>query len=196
MHRHWTISGIVVIAVVSCLYLAASRQQEPIYGGNTVTHWLDAGYEDCSMAFHEIGPPALPFILTAFGRAETSRAVRPLPPAAWKRIPGLKRLFPPIPEHNLDEDRVCSLALELGPRTIPMLAQELDNRHANVRAVSARALGIWRQRGKDIQVALPALGHALNDPSAPVRMWAGRALRSTASQAVTAGNSQVSRSRE
>jgi hypothetical protein len=196
MHRHWTISAIALIVVVSCLYVAASRQQEPIYGGKTVTHWLDAGYEDCSMAFHEIGPPALPFILTAFGRAETSRAVRPLPPAAWKRIPGLKRLFPHIPEHNLDEDRVCSLALELGPRTIPMLAHELENRHANVRAVSASALSIWRDRGKDIRVALPTLTRALNDPSAPVRMWAARALRSTASLARTAGSPEVSPSLE
>jgi len=196
MHRHWTISGVVLIVVVSCLYLAASPQQEPMYGGKTVTQWLDAGYEDCSMALHEIGPPALPFILTTFGRVETSVSLGRLRSGAWKTIPNLKSFFPHVPVHNLDEDRVCSLVLELGPRTIPMLAQELDNRHANVRAVSARALGIWRERGKDIQVALPALGHALNDPSAPVRMWAARALRSTASLAVTAGNSQVSRSRE
>ncbi|HTL17789.1 MAG TPA: HEAT repeat domain-containing protein [Patescibacteria group bacterium] len=195
MHRHWTISGIVLLAVVSCLYLAASRQQEPMYGGKTVTQWLDAGYEDCSMALHEIGPPALPFILTTFGRAETPRMFGPLA-GAWKRFPGLRSFFPHIPKHNLDEDRVCSLVLELGPRTISTLAHELENRHANVRAVSARALAIWCERGKDIRVALPALGHACNDPSAPVRMWAAHALRSTASLAVTVRTSEVSRSHE
>src|SRR6476659_11223426 len=103
MHRHWTISGIVLLAVVSGFYMAASRQQEPLSAGNTVSQWLDAGYEDCSMALHEIGPPALPFILTAFGRAETSRAFGPLRPGAWKKIPGLRNFFFQTPVHNLDE---------------------------------------------------------------------------------------------
>jgi hypothetical protein len=195
MHRHWTISGIVLLAAVFGIYMAASRPKEPLHAGKTVTQWLDAGYEDCSMALYEIGPPALPFILTTFGRAETPRMFGPFA-GACKRFPGLRSFFPHLPEHNLDEDRVCSLLLELGPRTIPMLAHELENRHANVRAISARTLSIWRERGKDIRVALPALGHACNDPSAPVRMWAAHALRSTASLAVTAGTSEVSRSHE
>src|SRR5678809_184905 len=153
MHRHWTISGIVLLAAVFGIYMAASRPKEPLHAGKTVTQWLDAGYEDCSMALYEIGPPALPFILTTFGRAETPRMFGPFA-GACKRFPGLRSFFPHLPEHNLDEDRVCSLLLELGPRTIPMLAHELENRHANVRAISARTLGIWRERGKDIRVAL------------------------------------------
>jgi len=38
-----------------------SQPAEPAYAGKTVDEWLDAGYEDASMALHEIGTPAMPY---------------------------------------------------------------------------------------------------------------------------------------
>jgi hypothetical protein len=190
MRRPWITIVIILLGMTSILCLTSSRGREPLYGSKTVTQWLDAGYEDCATALQEIGPPALPFILTSFGRTEQPAAFVP----GWTRISSaFRNLFQKAPACNLDENRVCSLTLELGPRTIPMLAQELENRHANVRAVSARSLSIWRDQGKDIHVAIRQLKQALNDPSPAVRTWAARALHSDARPAGESTGTSASR---
>jgi hypothetical protein len=171
MGRQWTITGLIPLGTALVLWLSSAIPKEPHYGGKTVTQWLDAGYEDCSMALQEIGPAALPFILNRMARAEPPRIT-------WLRWARRWNFYQKTPACNLDENRVCSLALELGPKTIPLLAQGLESRHANIRAVSARALSIWRDRGKNIQVAVPVLTRALKDANPPVRMWAARALGS------------------
>jgi len=175
MPRQWTILGLILSGTALSFWLASSPEREPVHAGKKVTQWLDAGYEDCANALQEIGPPALPFILTHFGGSEPWSGRLP---SAW-RSATLRRwnFFRKTPACNLDEDRVCSLTLELGPGTIPILARELENRRANVRSVSARALSLWRDQGKDIRVAVPWLNQALNDPSPRVRMWSARALR-------------------
>lgn len=158
MHRCWIIRPIIVVATVALGACGCGRKAEPVYSGKPVTEWLNAGQEDLCQAVHEIGLPALPFILNKLAREDPQFGANSAYRRAWRNIPAtLRRLLPPPGPTNFDEDRACTAILELGPATIPSLIQSLDSPNLAVREVSIDVLGRLGQRGKNIHAALPAL---------------------------------------
>jgi len=177
MHRHGLIAGLFLLGMVSSAWLAITHPQEPSYAGKTVNQWLDSGFEDASMALHEIGPAALPFILARLNRETTGLGLWSNYERARRQLPHcVGRFFRKRSTSNFDEARACGLALELGPKVIPVLALDLQNSNPKVRELSAHVLGMWHDRGKDSRVASPFLIRALQDSSPDVRKWASHAL--------------------
>jgi hypothetical protein len=157
--------------------MAISQRAEPTYSGKTVNQWLDAGYEDALMALHEIGPPALPYVLSKLAREDPRYGSLAIYGKFWKRTPALLRQLVSKPRPtNFDETRAYGALMELGPRIIPLLSSELQCRNPAVREVSAHVLGAFCQRHKDIQRAVPVLTKALQDPNGDVRKRAAWAL--------------------
>jgi hypothetical protein len=177
MHRDWPTAGLFLLGIVSSVCLAISHPREPAYAGKTVNQWLDAGFEDTSLAMHEIGPPALPFILARLSRETSAQWFWSAYEKKRKQLPDcIGRLLPRKRTSNIDEARACALALELGPKVIPVLAHDLQHRNSNVRELSAHVLRVWHDRGKDIHVASPYLIRATQDSSPAVRNRAVEAL--------------------
>ena len=76
------------------------------------------------MGLHELGPPAVPFVLAKLAREDprygTGRRYREL----WRKMPPpIRRVLPKPADANFDELRACSLLLEIGPQIIPALAE-------------------------------------------------------------------------
>jgi hypothetical protein len=176
MRRYWVIAVLVLLGLSSIEIVLVPQAREPVYAGKTVSHWLDAGYEDASMAVQEIGPAAVPFVLAKLAREDprygSSRRYRQI----WRMLPrGLRDIVPKPNAANFDELRACSTLLELGPPIVPFLTNGLAHHNTAVRKTCARALGYLRARGQDIRSAFPALKAALQDPNAEVRaaaVWA------------------------
>jgi hypothetical protein len=177
MRRQWLTTGLFLLGIVLSVYLAVTHPREPTYAGKTVNQWLDAGFEDASMALHEIGPPSLPFILARLNRETTRQGFWSNYERARKQVPHcVGRFLPKRSTSNFDEERACGLTLELGPKVIPVLAHDLQNSNSKVRELGAHVLAVWHDRGKDIQVASPFLIRAMQDSSPDVRKWATHAL--------------------
>lgn len=177
MRRLYIIAGLSATALVLVATLVMARTPAPVYGGKTVEQWLNAGQEDACFALHEIGPVALPYVMAKLAREDpidgTSQKYRRL----WAGAPSVVREFLPKPSaSNFDQTRACMALLELGPKTIPDLARYLDSKNPAVRSASAEALGLWRERGKSIEVAGTSLRKAIIDPDARVSMMAAHAL--------------------
>ncbi len=170
-----------VLLLVSCVavtvLLYRSAPAEPIYEGKPVGQWLDSGFEDAARVLYDVGPPAAQSIFeklkrehAAFGRWGRYRSV-------WEKLPAFCRKFLPRPRNSgFDEWRASQLLLAIGPQVIPSLKESLADPHFLVRTVSAQALGLFRQRGNKIQVAIPALEAALRDSDPAVREQAAFAL--------------------
>ena len=172
------VGGGCVLATALTLHLGPRAQPEPEFGGKIITQWLDAGQDDVCLALHEIGPPALPFVLAKFAREDPKQGSAIRYRQIWLRVPPRARgLLPQPAAVNFDETRACTALLELGPGSIPALAGALEHRNPMVRSLSAHALGLWRERGKDIGRALPALAKAMQDPNPAVRLRAAEALK-------------------
>src|SRR5579862_2573371 len=54
---------LLLVGLVWLIHALSSSREEPVYAGKTADQWLNAGYEDASLALQQIGPPAVPFIL-------------------------------------------------------------------------------------------------------------------------------------
>ncbi len=164
-------------AGVATVLLGRARPAEPIYEGKPIGQWLDAGFEDASRVLYDAGPPAAQSIFEKlkrehpkFGRWGRYRSV-------WEKVPTFCRKFLPRPRSSgFDEWRASQLLLAIGPQVIPSLKESLADRHFLVRSVSAQTLGLFRQRGNKIQVAIPALEAALHDSDPAVRAQAALAL--------------------
>jgi hypothetical protein len=151
----------------------SSRMPEPVYAGKTISEWLNAGHEDACQAVHEIGPPALQFIMDKLAREDSQFGSNSPYFKIWRGMPAaIRRVLPRPGATNFDEDRACNTLLELGPAVIVDLTKTLTNPNRAVRQVSARVLGVLKQRGKNIGVAVPALEAASCDRCPQV---AGRA---------------------
>ena len=171
----------VLVGSVALLHAQRTQPKEPVYAGKTADQWLNAGFEDASLALRQIGPPAVPFILAKLSREDarygSARAYREL----WSKLPlPVRRLLPGPSAGAFDELHACGLLLELGPQVIPLLPGALRDSNPAVREVGAHALGSFCREGKDISKAAPRLVVALNDPVPEVRARAAWALREAA----------------
>ena len=137
---------------------------EPMYGGKGLGDWLNSGHEDACQAVHEVGTPALPFILNKLASEDPRFGSNSRYARFYLRLPVTFRRFVPRPgPTNFDESRACSLLVELGPAAIPLLAETLRGTNPAVREVSAHVLGLMGERGKNIQVATSGLRAASLD---------------------------------
>lgn len=158
-----------------------ARPEEPVYAGKTVDQWLNAGFEDASLALRQIGPAAVPFILAKLSREDSRYGWACVYRDLRSKLPrDLGRLLPQPKTGAFDELHACGLLLELGPQVISLLPGALHDKNPAVRELSAHALGSFRRQGKDIRTAEPRLMAALNDPVGAVRARAAWALEQTA----------------
>jgi hypothetical protein len=177
MRKYGVIGCFAALGFVLMLSLIDSAQIEPVYAGKTVSEWLEAGNEDATMALHEIGPPAAPYILAKLRREDPQHGSFQRYHDFWQNTHSALRRFLPKPKPaNFDELRACGALLELGPLTVPMLTTGLHDSNPVVREVSAHALGSLRELGKNISVAAPFLNEARRDPNLRVRARAKWAL--------------------
>src|SRR5260221_4863233 len=120
MQRCWIIGLFALVAALVLLTPRCTRKSEPVYAGKTVTEWLNAGQEDVCQAVHEIGLPALPYILDKLATADPRFGANSSYFRDWTRIPAtVRRVLPRPGATNFDEDHACSAILELGPSVIP-----------------------------------------------------------------------------
>jgi hypothetical protein len=177
MRWYWGLGWLALFGIISGLRLLTPQTGEPVYAGKTVNQWLDGGYEPASMALHEIGPSAAPYILAKLGREDPQQGSLRRYHDLWaKTPPAVRKLLPKPKITNFDELRACSALLELGPRVVPLLCTRLKDRNPVVREVCAHALGSFRERGSNIRIAMPLLVENLSDPSIGARTRAAWAL--------------------
>lgn len=158
--------------------LALRQPAEPRYAGKPLSAWLDSGYEDLSMAVHEIGPAAAPAIYRKLRREHPQYGSRERYRRWWQRVPvALRALLPPPGPSGFDEIRACSALVDIGPSVLPHLIPGLRDGNPAVRLSSAWALAALRDRGVDLTPAIPALQEALRDPNPSVRKRAEWGLR-------------------
>jgi len=130
-----------------------------------------------SLALQEIGPSAAPYVLGKLSREDPRYGSLRKYQALWRKAPPpLKSILPKPRAGNFDELRACSALLELGPRVIPFLSAGLRDANPAVREVSAHALALFHERGKDIRKAIPSLIEVLHDPTSEVRARSAWAL--------------------
>jgi hypothetical protein len=157
--------------------VAFLREPEPSYCGKPVTQWLDAAQEDASFALHEIGPPALPYILSKLAKEDPESVQHRLYIRLWTHLPPSVRGLLRTPGNTtFDQTRAAIALQELGPGIIPALTDELRDRDPARIRVCAEVLGRWRERGKNIAAAIPYLTAALRDPDPRVARTAELAL--------------------
>jgi hypothetical protein len=177
--RPWfAISAAVLLGAAFVLAFSGFGHREPSHAGKPINQWLDNGFEDASMALHEVGPAAAPCIFDKlrnehprYGRWQKYGALRQKLPATFQVV------LPRAKVVSFDELRACSALLEIGPGVIPALASGLNDASPAVRITCAWALALFCERGKDIGVALPNLVRASNDGNSEVRERAASALR-------------------
>lgn len=177
--RPWSVLLCTAVVLVSAKASPLQLQTEPVYAGKPIGDWLNSGHEDACQAVHEVGTPAMPFILQKLASEDpafgwNSRYARF---HAWFP-PAIRRLLPKPGPTNFDRTRACSLLLEVGPAGIPVLAEALHHKNPAVREVSARVLGMLSQKGKNIRIAISSLQTAKQDRWPEVRLSATRALDS------------------
>lgn len=179
MRRRWAVGCFALLGIGATLCIVSARDPEPVYAGKTVSQWLDAGYEDAAMALQQIGPPAVPFVMAKLAREDPRYGSLRKYRALRAKIPlPLKTCFPKPRAGNFDELRACSALMEIGPPIVPMLTGFLKDKNPIVREVSAHALGLFRERGRDITQAVPMLAEVLSDSNPDVRARAAWALDS------------------
>jgi hypothetical protein len=175
--RLYGMLALLLFVVASGLAVTISRRTEPVYAGKTASQWLEEGHEDASLAMHEIGPPAMPYIIAKLAQEDPQYGSSLKYRRLWVRLPIFIREVLPKPQTaNFDETRACSALLELGPGIVPDLTRELQNKNPAVRAVSALALRSLGERGRNIRRAVPYLQKALEDRNADVVRNAAMAL--------------------
>ncbi len=152
---------------------------EPLYAGKGLGDWLNSGHEDACQAVHEIGLAALPCILDKLAKEDPRFGSNSRYARIYARLPSpIRPLLPKPGPTNFDENRASNLLMELGPAAIPLLAEALHNTNPAVREAGAHVLGLIREQGKNIQVAVPALHAATRDARPEVATRARWALGS------------------
>src|SRR5947208_10828699 len=87
MKCYW-VSAVVAFGMLASLGLTLGlRAPEPVYAGKPLSSWLDEGYEPMSMALHEIGPAAAPFIFSKLRREDPAYGL-------WSQYSKIWRLTP------------------------------------------------------------------------------------------------------
>ena len=169
MRRMWFMA-LAALAVVVLWTALQVPSREPTYGGRPLSAWLDAGTEPAAMAVHELGPPAIPWILRKlrwehprWGRWESYQHF-------WRRVPRFARRILPKPRiAAFDDTRAAMLLLEIGPMARPQLIAALKDSNPAVRLACAKTLGTLREQGFKDQRTLDALRAASRDQEAAVR---------------------------
>jgi HEAT repeat protein len=177
MRRNWAIGAVLLLGTLGVSGLALRSVREPVYAGKKISQWLEAGYEDAAAALQTIGPAAGPYILTRLASEDSRYGTARMYRCLWTELPTALRSIVPKPKTgNFDELRASSMLLELGPSITPLLSSRLTDHNAAVRIACARTLGCLRQRGSNIQGAVPALTEALRDPNPEVAALAASAI--------------------
>jgi HEAT repeat protein len=178
MNRHCAVGLLLVLILFAVLFAIAFRKPQPVYAGRPVREWLDCGYEQAALALEETGPIAAPVIFSKLRREHPEYGLRAKYQRIWCKAPRIIRSWLPTPKAaSFDEARACSALLEIGPAVTPVLTSGLRDTNPAVRIASASALARLRQRGCNINLAIPSLRRAEEDPHPQVRRWAGLALK-------------------
>ena len=163
--RYSVILFALIIGVVGFALCSHFAPREPQYQGKSLTQWLDGGYEDAAVALREIGPAAVPTIFEKLRREHPRWGRRQQYRNIWVKIPAvLQRCFPRPRTAAFDEYRACNVFLDLGPQTIPALVRGLDDRNPGVKLTSAWALGLFHDRGANVDEAVPSLVREMKAP--------------------------------
>lgn len=175
--RCWTKGLLPSLILLALITSFVSVEAEPLYAGKALGNWLDSGHEDACQAVHEIGLPALPYIIGKLAKEDPRFGSNSSYAGIYARLPlTLRRLLSKPGPTNFDENRASSLLVELGPAAIPLLAEALHSTNPAVREVSAHVLGLMGERGKNIRIAIPTLRAVSRDPCPEVASRAKWAL--------------------
>ncbi len=149
---------VVVIGVGGVALCSGFAPREPQYQGKSLNRWLDGGYEDAALALREIGPAAVPCIFEKLRREHPQWGHRQQYRKIWAKTPSFLQPCLPRPRTAaFDEYRACNVFLDLGPQTIPVLIRGLDDRNPGIRLACAWALGLFHDRGANVDAAVPSL---------------------------------------
>jgi hypothetical protein len=137
-------SLVILVPIVALNLTHVAHSPEPVYAGKPLHRWSDDGYEPMSMALHELGPAAAPFILSKLRREDPDYGFWVMYHQIWRKTPGCVRNLLPIPRtSNFDRDRACSALVELGPGVIPQLRYAAEDHNRAVKIASTRALSCF-----------------------------------------------------
>ena len=177
MRRVWVLTLVICTAAGASMVAFRHRSPEPVYAGKRLTDWLDSGAEPATMAVHEIGPAATPWILKKLRREHPRWGWWQAYQERWNRAPSLIRKALPKPRvAGYDEFKAAMLLVETGPQAVPQLRLWLEERNPAVRMACALALGAWRERGMGDRQSGEALRGALLDEHPEVRQAAAAAI--------------------
>ncbi len=165
-----------LLASGALLAVALSPSPEPIYGGKTISQWLDGGYEQASLALQEVGPAAVPSIFRKLRAEHPVYGYWSKYDHWFRKVPmKLRGILPKPPSSNFDDFRACHALLELGPAAVPALTTGLRDHNPAVQLASAWALGALAERGVKVApggVELKEMAHS-TDPNVRQRaLWA------------------------
>jgi hypothetical protein len=147
-------SLVILVPIVAISLTHVAHSPEPVYAGKPLHLWLDDGYEPMSMALHEIGPAAAPFIFAKLRREDPDYGSWVMFQQIWRKTPGCVRNLLPVPRtSNFDRDRACSALLELGPGVIPQLRYAAEDHNRAVKIASTRVLSYFRAAAGSGQTA-------------------------------------------
>lgn len=175
--RKYVLWAVALLAGSAIFMVALSRSREPVYGGKTISQWLDSGYEQTSFALQETGPAAIPYIFRKL-RAEHPVYGYRARYGKWrqKTPAALRSVLPKPPAGNFDDLRACQALLELGPGAVPGLAAGLRDRNMAVQLASAWALGLLSERGVRVEGTRSELARLARSEDPNVRQRAAWAL--------------------
>jgi HEAT repeat protein len=199
-----------IATLVAAVVLLAWYAYEPMYGGRTVTGWVEAlGHEfaepTAQHAFDQIGPRVIPRLVDLLGKrdpilnAKLDRLLGPFGlnlfrPRAYRTRLGAVRAFqqlgakalPAVPKILLLlkepdlETDARNALVAIGPAVTPKLILALEDEHPKVRAGAAWCLSVFRQEGDAISAALL---RKVQDPDLGVRLTIVEALGNFEKQA-------------
>ena len=168
---------VILVALAGAWFGVHLPPAEPVYASRHLSQWLDGGYEQASEALHEVGPAAVPVVFAKLRHEHPQEGSWQRYRRVWEKLPAkIQRLLPRPKTAGYDQWNACQALVEIGPRVIPTLAVNMKHHHLLVRCASAQALGVFRQRGADISIAVPALRMALDHPNRNLRREAAQAL--------------------
>ncbi len=146
--HHGIVLLLVLLAGTALVCGWRSASPDPVYEGRPLSQWLDGGYEQASMALHELGPAAVPCVFEKLRREHPAWGSRVYYRRAWEYTPPVLRRWLPGPRSAaFDEWRACQALVDIGPRAIPLLLPAARDRHRAVRAAAAAALRVFQDRG-------------------------------------------------
>jgi HEAT repeat protein len=168
---------LIAVAAASAWHLL---HPEPSYGGKPVSYWLQQkemvtlDWQEVTKAFHEIGPRAVPYIVSSLTSGHSRAAQRYL--RVWTKSPGFVRGVLPAPRKPISDVTAVNAFVDIGPAVIPILTGLLKDNDEAVRYCAAWALESLKWRGHGETVEIAQLISGLADPSSRVRVAAASAL--------------------